>query len=118
MFDTKPASDQKDFEEEMKAPLPLVPGKCLLRPPSVVVSDHDLNLDSEFITLDDLDAEFNRSQISMGRRLSDCSTCSSLSFSDPDFMTIQQEEEVVDEVGQKVSKYIILYLLCIINVTK
>ncbi|CAG7837512.1 unnamed protein product [Allacma fusca] len=76
----------------------------LLRPPSVVVSDHDLCPDGgeTFLTLDDLDAEF----ISNRRRLSDCSTCSTLSLNEPDYYaTSLPEEEPPDEVVKKVSAW-------------
>jgi len=67
-----------------------------LRPPSVVVSDHDLcpGGEASFITLDEIDAEFNQSSRSR-RRISDCSTCSSISFSEMDFSlsTLPQEDE-------------------------
>lgn len=80
----------------------------LLRPPSVVVSDHDLGPeggDMSFITLDEIDAAYNQSQ-NMRRRLSDCSTCSSLSFSDSDFMLnsdmLQPEDEEEPDGSKKV----------------
>lgn len=76
---------------------------ALLRPPSVVVSDHDLCQEEgeTFVTLDDLDAEYN--QTHQRRRLSDCSTCSSLSFSELDFNVNTPGEEEVDEPCNKVS---------------
>jgi len=70
----------------------------LLRPPSVVISDHDLHRDGEhFITLDELEAAFQKTH---RRRLSDCSTCSSTSFAESEFQfcsTPPNEEDFEDE---------------------
>lgn len=88
----------------------------LLRPPSVVVSDHDLCQHGEetYLTLEDLDFDFN--QYHHRRRLSDASTCSSLSFSELDFHIGPppgEEEADTEESGcSKVIK-IFSYYYCI-----
>lgn len=79
----------------------------LLRPPSVVVSDHDLCPEGgdnmTFITLDEIDAAYLQNQ-NMRRRLSDCSTCSSFSLSDSDFtLNLQPEDEEELDSAKKVS---------------
>jgi 1D-myo-inositol-triphosphate 3-kinase len=78
------------------------------------VSDHDLYPEGQtFITLDEIDAEFDKQQF-MRRRLSDCSTCSSLSFSDLEYATgvpqpeVEDEQQVEDEEyvdGKKISRW-------------
>lgn len=82
---------------------PLGPDGKLLRPPSVVISDHDLCQEEgeKYITLEELDAEFS-SQHSR-RRFSDCSTCSSLSFSESDLTALSNEEESEEAAVQRVS---------------
>lgn len=78
----------------------------LLRPPSVVISDHDVCQEEgeRFITLEELDAEFSEQQ-QFRRRFSDCSTCSSLSFSESDLTQLSNEEEAEEAAAvQRVSK--------------
>lgn len=86
----------------------------LLRPPSVVISDHDLCLEEgeTFITLEELDAEFSVQQ--HRRRFSDCSTCSSLSFSESDLTALSNEEESEEAAVQRVRKTI--FYLFFINI--
>lgn len=77
-------------------PLPLGdPARVsLLRPPSVVVSDHDLCAhggEEVYLTLEDLERQ---SQYQHRRRLSDASTCSS--FSELDFQLGPPPEEDTD----------------------
>lgn len=75
----------------------------LLRPPSVVISDHDLCQEEgeTYITLEELDAEFNQQK--NRRRFSDCSTCSSLSFSESDLTALSNEEESEEAAVNRVS---------------
>lgn len=73
---------------------------ALLRPPSVVVSDHDLCQHGEqtYLTLEDMDADFN--QYHHRRRFSDASDCSSLSFSELDFhIGPSPGDEDLDDTG-------------------
>lgn len=77
----------------------------LLRPPSVVISDHDLCQEEgeTFITLEELDAEFSEQQ-QQRRRFSDCSTCSSLSFSESDLTALSNEDDSEETAVNRVSK--------------
>jgi hypothetical protein len=85
----------------------------LLRPPSVVVSDHDRCQlgETTYLTLEDLDNDFN--QYHHRRRLSDSSTCSSLSFSELDFHMGGPEEdsEGAEESGGGCSNKVINYFI-------
>lgn len=89
---------------------------AVLRPPSVVVSDHDLSPGGDtFVTFDELNEAYNISHFgSMNRRLSDCSTCSSLSF-DGVYGTTETESheeiEEYDSTGKKVRQNLIIVII-------